>query len=86
MDDLRAHKGTGVREAISPVATRVLYLPPYSPDLNPIELVFSKFKWLLKSASARTVDSLWSMCGSLIDAFTETECRNCFRHCGYRYT
>jgi transposase len=86
MDNLSAHKVTGVREAISAVEARVLYLPPYSPDLNPIELVFSKFKWLLKSASARTVDSLWSMCGSLIDAFTETECRNCFRHCGYRYT
>lgn len=86
MDNLSAHKVTGVREAIAAVGARVLYLPPYSPDLNPIELVFSKFKWLLKSASARTVDSLWSMCGSLIDAFTETECRNCFRHCGYRYT
>lgn len=56
------------------------------PDLNPIELVFSKFKWLLKNASARTVESLWSVCGQLLDRFRETECRSCFRHSGYRYT
>jgi len=86
MDNLSAHKVVGVREAITAIGARLLYLPPYSPDLNPIELVFSKFKWLLKSASARTVESLWSLCGDLLDRFTETECRNCFRHCGYRYT
>jgi len=86
MKNLRAHKVTGVREAIAAVGARVLYLPPYSPNLNPIELVFSKFKWLLKSASARTVDSLWALCRTVIDTFTETECRNCFRHCGYRNT
>jgi transposase len=86
MDNLGAHKVAGVREAITAVGARVFYLPPYSPDMNPIELVFSKFKWLLKSASARTVESLWSVCGDLLDRFTEAECRNCFRHCGYRYT
>jgi transposase len=63
MDNLGAHKVAGVREAITAVGARVFYLPPYSPDMNPIALVFSKFKWLLKSASARTVESLWSVCG-----------------------
>ena len=86
MDNLSAHKVAGVREAITAAGARLIYLPPYSPDLNPIELVFSKFKWLLKTASARTVESLWSLCGDLIDRYTEVECRNCFRHCGYRYT
>lgn len=58
MDNLGAHKVVGVREAIAAAGAMVLYLPPYSPDLNPIELVFSKFKWLLKNASARAVNSL----------------------------
>ena len=86
MDNLGAHTVAGIQEAITAAGARLIYLPPYSPDFNPIELVFSKFKWLLKSAAARTVDSLWSVCGDLLDRFTETECRNCFRHCGYRYT
>lgn len=85
MDNLGAHKVAGVREAITAAGARLVYLPPYSPDLNPIELVFSKFKWLLKSASARTFETLWSVCSDVLDRFTE-ECRNCFRHCGYRYT
>jgi len=70
MDNLSAHKVVGVRQAITAITARLLYLPPYSPTLNPIELVFSKFKWLLKSASARTVESLWSLCGDLLDRFT----------------
>jgi transposase len=86
MDNLSAHKVAGVREAITAAGARLIYLPPYSPDLNPIELVFSKFKWLLKTASVRTVEMLWTVCGDLLDCFTEVECRNCFRHCGYRYT
>ncbi|NCA18000.1 MAG: hypothetical protein EBS90_13320 [Betaproteobacteria bacterium] len=86
MDNLGAHKVAGLREAIESVGARLVYLPPYRPDPNPIELAFSKFKWLLKSASARTVDALWSVCGDMLDRFTEAECRNSFRHCGYRYT
>lgn len=86
MDNLGAHKVAGVREAIESVGARLLYLPPYSPDLNPIEMIFSKFKWLLKSAATRTVDELWAACGTLLDCITEQDCRNCFRHCGYRYT
>ena len=86
MDNLSAHKVAGVQSAIEAVGARVLYLPPYSPDLNPIETVFSKFKWLLRSAAERTVDALWAACGRLIDEFTESECRNHIRHCDYRYT
>ncbi len=86
MDNLGAHKVAGVREAITDAGARLVYLPPYSPDLNPIDLVFSKFEWLLESASARTVKTSWSVCSGVLHRFTEEECRNCFRHCGYRYT
>ena len=85
MDNLSAHKVAGVREAIESVGARLMYLPPYSPDFNPIETVFSKFKWLLKSAADRTVETLWQRCGQLIEHFKETEYRNHFRHAGYRY-
>jgi len=86
MDNLSCHKKAGVREAIEAIGATVLYLPPYSPDFNPIENVFSKFKWLLKSSAERTVEALWNRCGQLIAAFKESECQNYFRHCGYRYT
>jgi transposase len=86
MDNLSAHKVAGVRQAIEAAGARVVYLPPYSPDLNPIELVFAKFKWLVRSAAARTVESLWKICGQLLDRFTSAECRNYFRHCGYTAT
>ena len=86
LDNLASHKIAGVREAIQAVGAEVWYLPPYSPDFNPIEQAFSKFKWLIKSVGARTVEALWDCCGELIDHFTEPECRNYFRHAGYRYT
>jgi transposase len=86
MDNLSSHKRVGVREAIEAAGAKLVYLPPYSPDFNPIELAFSKFKWLLKSAAERTVEALWKTCGALLESFTETECRNYIRHCGYRYT
>jgi transposase len=86
MDNLRAHKVAGVRPAIEAAGARLAYLPPYSPDLNPIETVFSKFKSLLRSAAERTVEALWQTCGRLLDEFPESECRNHIRHCGYRYT
>ena len=85
LDNLSAHKIAGVRTAIEAVGARVAYLPPYSPDLNSIETVFSKFKSLLRSAAERTVETLWHTCGRLLDQFSESECRNHFRHCGYRY-
>jgi transposase len=85
MDNLAAHKVTGVKQAIERAGAQVMYLPPYSPDLNPIETVFSKFKWLVKSAARRSVDALWNSCGEICQRFAEPECRNHFRHCGYRY-
>lgn len=86
MDNLAAHKVAGVREAIENVGAQLVYLPPYSPDLNPIELAFSKFKWLARSAAERTVEGLWTLCGKLLDQFTTTECLAYLRHCGYKAT
>ena len=83
MDNLGSHKLAGVRRAVERAGCRVLYLPPYSPDLNPIELAFAKLKALLRAAAERTVDRLWSAIGRLLDRFTHRECRNYFRHCGY---
>lgn len=83
MDNLSSHKVAGVREAIEAVGAEVRYLPPYSPDLNPIELAFAKFKKLLRDGATRTTDALWALCGTLLDAFTPDECRHYLRHCGY---
>lgn len=85
LDNLNAHKVAGVQKAIERAQAELWYLPPYSPDFNPIELVFAKLKALLRTAGERTVEALWRRCGELIDHFQETECRNYFRHCGYRY-
>lgn len=86
MDNLICHKVAGVREAVEASGARVLYLPPYSPDLNQIELVFSKLKWLLRSSECRSVESLWETCGQLLDRFLPDECAHDFKHCGYRYS
>ena len=83
MDNLSAHKVAGVREAIEAAGAKVVYLPPYSPDLNPIELVFSKLKWLLRSAAARSVESLHALLGTVLDRFPADECGRYLRHCGY---
>jgi transposase len=83
MDNLRAHKVAGVREAIAAAGASVLYLPAYSPDLNPIEQVFAKLKAVLRAAAIRTVDALWAALGSLLDCFTPAECANYLRHAGY---
>ena len=83
MDNLNSHNVKGVREAIEARGANLVYLPPYSPDFNPIELVFAKFKWLLKSSAERTVEGLWNLCGKLLDEFSRPECANYFRHCGY---
>ncbi|MFH5806702.1 transposase [Alienimonas sp. DA493] len=61
------------------------YLPPYSPDFNPIEPAFSKFKTLLRTGARRTTDALWELCGRACDLITPADCRGYFRHCGYRY-
>ena len=84
MDNLSSHKVAGVREAIEAAGATVVYLPPYSPDFNPIEQVFAKLKALLRRYGERTVDALWNRIGSLLDRFTPDECRNYLRHCGYR--
>lgn len=85
VDNLSSHKVQGVREAIESAGAEVRYLPPYSPDLNPIELAFSKLKKLLRDGAERTVDALWNLCGRILDQFSNEECRNYFKHCGYRY-
>lgn len=85
MDNLSSHKVKGVIEAIEAVGAEVRYLPPYSPDLNPIEIAFSKFKKLLRDGSQRTAEKLEALCGAVLDLFSEQECRNYLRHCGYRY-
>jgi transposase len=85
MDNLSSHKGARVVAAIEAVGATVRYLPPYSPDLNPIELAFSKFKKLLRDGAQRTNEKLWQLCGQVLELFTECECRNYLRHCGYRY-
>ena len=86
MDNLSSHKVSGVVAAIEAVGAEVRYLPPYSPELNPIELAFSKFKKLLRDGAQRTTDRLWQLCGEVLDLFTEHECRNYLKHCGYRYS
>ncbi len=83
MDNLAAHKVQGVRETIAAAGARVLYLPPYSPDLNPIEQAFAKLKGMLRSAAVRTVDALWRIIGQALDAFTPAECANYLAHAGY---
>lgn len=83
MDNLPAHKVAGVRDAIESMGASLLYLPPYSPDFNPIEKAFSKLKTLLRKAAARTVDELYQAVATAIDAITQSECVNYFQACGY---
>ena len=86
MDNLASHKVAGVRRAIEQAGARVVYLPPYSPDFNPIEMVFAKLKHLVRSAAPRTIEGLWNLRGKLIDAFPSDECQHYLRHCGYTAT
>jgi transposase len=83
MDRLGSHKVAGVREAIEGAGARLLYLPPYSPDLNPIEQVFAKLKAMLRTKALRTVDALWKALGDLVPCFSPAECANFLRHAGY---
>jgi transposase len=83
LDNLGSHKGPDVRRAIEAAGARLLYLPPYSPDFNPIENAFAKLKTLLRKAAERTVDGLWTAIGHLLDAFTPAECANYFKAAGY---
>ena len=83
MDNLSSHKRPAVRHAIEAAGARLLYLPPYSPDFNPIENAFAKLKALLRRAAERNVDALWTAIGRLVDAFTPAECANFFKATGY---
>ena len=83
LDNLAAHKVAGVRDTIQAAGASLLYLPPYSPDLNPIEQVFAKFKALLRNAAARTKEALWTTIGELLDSFLADECQNYLTNCGY---
>jgi transposase len=86
MDNLSSHKGDKVRELIEAAGATLRFLPPYSPDFNPIENAFAKLKALLRKAAERTVDALWTRIGRIIDRFTPTECRNYFAAAGYDAT
>ncbi len=86
MDNLASHKSDAVRESIEQAGAELLFLPPYSPDLNPIEQVFAKLKHLLRKAAKRTVQDLWDEIGRLIECFEPDECMNYIRNSGYRTT
>jgi transposase len=83
MDNLGSHKGQAVRQAIRHAGARLLFLPPYSPDLNPIEQVFAKLKTLLRKANERSVETTWRRIGALLDRFPPAECANYLRNSGY---
>lgn len=83
MDNLGSHKGAGVRAAIEAAGATLLYLPPYSPEFNPIENAFAKLKAMLRKAAARTVEGLWNAIGRIIGTFTPAECANYFAAAGY---
>jgi len=86
LDNLGSHKGSGVRKAIRAAGARILFLPPYSPDLNPIEQVFAKLKHLLRRACERTVEDTWRRIGTLLDRFPPQECNNYLVNAGYAST
>ncbi len=83
MDNLPAHKSSGVRTAIEAAGASLRHLPPYSPDFNPIEQAFSKLKALLRKAAARTIPDLWTAIAEAIPLFSQAECANYFNAAGY---
>lgn len=83
LDNLGSHKGKPARDAIRDVGAPLFFLPPYSPDLNPIEMMFAKLKALVRKADERTVETTWRRIGELLKAFSPQECSNYFRHAGY---
>jgi transposase len=86
MDNLPAHKVAGIRETIEAAGAELVYLPPYSPDLNPIEKFFAKLKSKLRKAARRTIDTLWDAIGECLHTLSPTECKNFFAHAGYTST
>jgi transposase len=83
LDNLGSHKGQAVRRAIRAAGAKLFFLPPYSPDLNPIEQLFAKLKTLLRKADERSVEATWRRIGTLLDRFTPAECANYLRNAGY---
>ena len=83
MDNLGSHKADAIRQAIQAAGARLIFLPPYSPDLNPIEQAFAKLKHFLRKAKERTVDATWQRIGSLLQNFSPEECSNYFSNAGY---
>ena len=86
MDNLGSHKRQAIRRAIRAAGAKLFFLPPYSPDLNPIEQVFAKLKALLRKAAERTIEATWKRIGQLLSAFTPTECANYLKNAGYAST
>jgi len=83
LDNLSSHKRERTRRLIESAGGELMFLPPYSPDLNPIEMIFAKVKQLLRSLACRTKEQLWRLMQSVLDQVTSTDALNCFRHCGY---
>lgn len=85
LDNLSSHKSEKAAQMLRDIGARFLFLPPYSPDLNPIEMAFSKLKALLRKACARNFDEVWQEIGKICDLFTPQECENYFKACGYEF-
>jgi transposase len=83
LDNLSSHKRQRVRELIEAAGARLVFLPPYSPDLNPIEMIFAKIKQSLRSLACRTCEALWAAMQSVLDQVTPNDAANCYNHCGY---
>lgn len=83
LDNLSSHKRLRTRELIVSAGAKLVFLPPYSPDLNPIEMIFSKIKQLLRSMACRTREALWNAMQSVLNQVSTSDAANCFRHCGY---
>ena len=86
MDNLPAHKVAGIAETFAKKKAQLFYLPPYSPDMNPIEMAFSKLKTALRAEPARTIDTLWRRIGIILDSFTAKDCANYFQAAGYQHS
>ena len=86
VDNLSSHKSERASTALEAVGCQLRFLPPYSPDLNPIENAFSKVKSEIRKAKERTVEGVWDLCGRIVDLFDPTTCKNYIRHAGYRYS
>ena len=83
LDNLSSHKRLSTKRLIEAAGAQLVFLPPYSPDLNPIEMIFAKVKQLLRSLACRTAEALWNGMQSVLDQVTASDAANCFRHCGY---